>query len=92
MTFFLLYFGPYRNPGWLSPGFAGALLLFGLAAFSTGEFIREAVRKPYVIYNVVFGNQIMPEEISKLRSRGYLEGGIWTKAYACKYYPGCVRR
>ncbi len=81
VTFFLLYFGPYRNPGWLSPGFAGALLLFGLAAFSTGEFIREAVRKPYVIYNVVLGNQIMPEEVPQLRDQGYLEGGIWTKAY-----------
>ncbi|MGA2061294.1 MAG: cytochrome c [Thermoguttaceae bacterium] len=87
VTFFLLYFGPYRNPGWLSPGFAGALMLFGLAAFSTGEFIREAVRKPYVIYNVVFGNQIMPEEVSKLRDQGYLEGGIWTKAYVSKNYP-----
>ena len=41
--------GPYKNPGWLSPGFAIALFLFGLAAFSTGEFIREAVRKPYVV-------------------------------------------
>jgi mono/diheme cytochrome c family protein len=87
VTFFLLYFGPYRNPGWLSPGFAGALLLFGLAAFSTGEFIREAVRKPYVIYNVVLGNQITPEEVPQLRSQGYLEGGIWTKAYVSKNYP-----
>ncbi len=86
-TFFLLYFGPYRNPGWLSPGFAGALFLFGLAAFSTGEFIREAVRKPYVIYNVVLGNQILPEEVPKLRNQGYLNGGIWTKAYVSKNYP-----
>jgi cytochrome bd ubiquinol oxidase subunit I len=87
VTFFLLYFGPYRNPGWLSPGFASALMLFGIAAFSTGEFIREAVRKPYVIYNVVLGNQITPEEVSKLRDKGYLEGGIWTKAYVSKNYP-----
>ena len=87
VVFFLLYFGPYRNPGWLSPGFAAALMLFGLAAFSTGEFIREAVRKPYVIYNVMLGNQILPEEIPGLRSKGYLEGGIWTKAYVSKNFP-----
>ncbi len=37
-------------------------LLFGIAAFSTGEFIREAVRKPYVVYNVVLGNQIMARQ------------------------------
>ena len=60
VVFFLLYFGPYRNPGWLSPGFAGSLCLFGIAAFSTGEFIREAVRKPFVVYNVVLGNQVLP--------------------------------
>jgi cytochrome bd ubiquinol oxidase subunit I len=91
ITFFLLYFGPYRNPGWLSPGFAGALLLFGLAAFCTGEFIREAVRKPYIIYNVVLGNQILPEEVPQFREQGYLESGVWTKAYVTKYYPeACI--
>jgi cytochrome bd ubiquinol oxidase subunit I len=90
ITFILLYFGPYRNPGWLSPGFAGALLLFGLAAFSTGEFIREAVRKPYVIYNVMFGNQIQPEEIQSMRDKGFLESGLWTKAYVAKYYPQAI--
>jgi mono/diheme cytochrome c family protein len=87
VTFFLLYFGPYRNPGWLSPGFAGVLFLCGLAAFSTGEFIREAVRKPYVVYNVVLGNQILPEEVPQLRKQGYLAGGLWTKAFTVKYYP-----
>ncbi len=92
VVFVLLYLGPYRNPGWLSPGFAGALVLFGVAAFSTGEFIREAVRKPYVIYNVVFGNQILPNEVAELRSRGYLEGArpegrSWTNAYIARHFP-----
>ena len=87
ITFFLLYLGPYRNPGWLSPGFAGALFIFGLAAFSTGEFIREAVRKPYVLYNVVLGNQITPDEVPKFRQQGYLNSGIWTKAYMSHSYP-----
>jgi len=87
VVFVLLYLGPYRNPGWLSPGFAGALFLFGLAAFSTGEFIREAVRKPYIVYNVVLGNQVLVEEVPKLRETGYLEGGTWTKAYVKERYP-----
>lgn len=81
VVFALLYLGPYRNPGWLSPGFAGSLFLFGLAAFSTGEFVREAVRKPYVIYNVVLGNQIYPDEVRTMRRDGYLESGLWTSAY-----------
>jgi cytochrome bd ubiquinol oxidase subunit I len=87
VVFFLLYLGPYKNPGWLSPGFAIALFLFGLAAFSTGEFIREAVRKPYVVYNVVLSNQILPGEVQAAREDGYLESGVWTKAFVKQHYP-----
>ena len=87
VVFVLLYLGPYRNPGWLSPGFAGALCLFGIAAFSAGEFIREAVRKPYILYNVVLGNQVYPDEIASLRDKGYLEGGIWTREFVHQRYP-----
>jgi cytochrome bd ubiquinol oxidase subunit I len=87
-VFILLYLGPYRNPGWIrSPGFAAALLLFGIAGFSTSEFIREAVRKPYIVYNVVLGNQVRPEEVAGLREKGFLEGGRWTKAYVGEHYP-----
>ena len=63
------------------PGFAILFFAIGLAAITTGEFIREAVRKPYILYNVVLGNQILPEEIPELRRSGYLEGGTWTKAF-----------
>lgn len=86
-VFVTFYLGPYRNPGWLSPGFALLFFVFGLAAVTTGEYIREAVRKPYIIYNVVLGNQIFPEEIPRLRRTGYLEGGTWTRAYVAARYP-----
>jgi cytochrome bd-type quinol oxidase subunit 1/mono/diheme cytochrome c family protein len=87
VVFVLLYFGPYRNPGWLSPGFAGALFLFGTTVFSAGEFVREAVRKPYIVYNVVLGNQILVEEVDPFKKAGYLESGTWTRAYVKKHYP-----
>ena len=89
-VFALLYLGPYRNPGWLTPGFAGVLLLLGIAALSVGEFIREAVRKPYVIYNVVLSNQIHPHEVAGLKQKGYMEGGVWTKAWVAQKYPGTI--
>lgn len=87
VVFVLLYVGPYRNPGWLSPGFALALFLFGFAAFSTGEFVREAVRKPYIIYNLVLGNQVLTDEVAELQKKGYLEGGTWTRAFVRQHYP-----
>lgn len=86
-VFVMFYFGPYRNPGWLSPGFAIMFFLFGLGAIATGEFVREAVRKPFVSYNVVLSNQILPSQIATLRSRGYLEGGTWTKAWVALKFP-----
>jgi cytochrome bd-type quinol oxidase subunit 1 len=86
-VFVFLYLGPYRNPGWLTPGFAMAMFLFGVAAVSTGEFVREAVRKPYIIYNVVFGNQVLTDEVDDLRRQGYLEGGTWTRAFVAHRYP-----
>lgn len=90
-VFVMLYLGPYRNPGWLSPGFAILFLALGFAAIATGEYIREAVRKPYILYNVVMSNQILPEEIPMMRTKGYLESGTWTKALVAAQYPHLMR-
>ncbi len=90
VVFFMLYFGPYRNRGWLSPLAALFFLILGFAAMTTGEYIREAVRKPYIIYNVILGNQIRAKEIPSFRKKGYLESGVWTKKYVEKYYPQLI--
>jgi len=90
-VFVMLYFGPYRNPGWLTPGFALLLFTFGLAAIATGEFVREAIRKPFIVYHVVLGNQIRYRELPEIRRRGYLESGVWTRAYLARYYPQVMK-
>ncbi len=90
IVFVMLYLGPYRRPGWVSPGFSILLFSFGLAAVGTGEFIREAVRKPYIVYDVVWSNQIYKDELMPLRERGYLEGGVWTRAWVARRYPQAV--
>jgi cytochrome d ubiquinol oxidase subunit I len=89
-VFVMMYLGPYRNPGWLSPGFAILFFVCGLAAVTVGEYIREAVRKPYIVYNVVTSNQILPQEIPGLKQIGYLEGGRWTNAWVQENYPQVV--
>jgi cytochrome bd-type quinol oxidase subunit 1/mono/diheme cytochrome c family protein len=90
VVFVGVYLGPYRNPGWLSPGFAGALCLFGIAAFSTSEFVREAVRKPYIVYNVVLGNQVLPDEVPAFRENGCFAEGVWTRASLAHRHPDLV--
>ncbi len=90
VVFCLVYVGPYRNPGWLSPGFAGSLCLFGIAAFSTGEFVREAVRKPFVVYNVVLSNQVLPGEVPAFQEDGVFQRGVWPRAYLAENYPKAI--
>lgn len=86
----MMYWGPWRNPSWLTPGFTILFFGAGPAAVGTGEFIRESVRKPYVVCNRVLGNGIRPEEIPGLRRSGYLPGGVWTRACLAENYPDLV--
>ncbi len=74
----LLIIGPFINPQKMNTCLAVALLFFGISAVAVGEFIREAVRKPFIIDQIVYGNQIYPKDILSMRSSGYLENGIWT--------------
>lgn len=90
LMFVITYFGPYKNPLWLTQGFAIVLFLGGLAHVTEGEFIREAVRKPYIIDNLVLGNQIFKEQIPELQKTGYLNGGVWTKYYTKKVAPAAI--
>lgn len=86
----MMYVGPYRNPGWLNVGFAILFFGLGLAAVGTGEFIREAVRKPFIVYNVVYSHGVYPSEIPELQRSGYAEGGTWTRAWMQLNYPALV--
>jgi len=88
----MMYFGPLRRPRWVSLGFAVLFFALGHAATGTGEFIREAVRKPYIVHGRVLGSQIRPEEIPNLRRSGYLAGGVWTSAYIKHRFPEVVRK
>ncbi|MDO5580444.1 MAG: cytochrome ubiquinol oxidase subunit I [Planctomycetia bacterium] len=78
---FLILIGPVRAPKKVSTGFAIALLLFGFAAVSTGEFIREAIRKPFIVDQLVYGNQIQTNEVEKIRKKGILASGYWTRIH-----------
>jgi cytochrome d ubiquinol oxidase subunit I len=83
----MLYFGPHRNPAWVTPGFALLFFALGFGATATGEFIREAVRKPYIIYGRVLGNQLYTWEVPEARRAGYLNSGLWTREYLRTRFP-----
>ncbi|MBI3009487.1 MAG: cytochrome ubiquinol oxidase subunit I [Candidatus Omnitrophica bacterium] len=90
VVFFMFYFGPYRNPGWLSPGFAILFFIIGLIVTGAAEFVREAVRKPYVIYGEVYSHNVYPTEIPGLQRDGFLEGGVWTKYFVRQNFSSLI--
>lgn len=56
-------------------------ILLGLIAFiATGamEFVREGIRKPYVIYSYMYSNAIRVNEAEKLNQEGVLPWAPWT--------------
>ena len=77
----LIFLGPIRNPRKLNLCGAAALMLFGIAAVGTMEFVREAVRKPFIIDRIVYGNQLRDDQIVSVRRQGILRSGIWTRMY-----------
>jgi cytochrome bd-type quinol oxidase subunit 1 len=83
-VFFLI---PYRHPNWLSPGFGILFLMFGIGAVAMGEFVREAVRKPFIVDRVVLSNQVLVSEMEATRRDGLLERGPWTRAWVRGKYP-----
>jgi cytochrome d ubiquinol oxidase subunit I len=90
LVFVMFTIGPHRRPGWLTPGFGILFLSLGVIAVTAGEFVREAVRKPYIIYNVVLGNQILAGRVPAVREAGFLESGVWTRELVRTRYPKAV--
>ena len=83
----LTILGPVLNPKSMNLGFAVCLFLFGFAALTVSEFVREAVRKPFIVDQFVYGNQIYASDVDDgKRAGGYLESGYWTEKFVRKIY------
>ena len=56
-------------------GFTAALLCaIAFAATAGGEFVREGVRKPYSIRQVLYSNSLRQDELERLRKIGSVDG------------------
>jgi cytochrome bd-type quinol oxidase subunit 1 len=73
----LIIVGPILNPRSINVGFALCLFIFGLTALASAEFIREAVRKPWIVDQIVLGNQIYADEIAERQKIGFLRESRW---------------
>ncbi|MBG0788868.1 MAG: cytochrome ubiquinol oxidase subunit I [Desulfovibrionaceae bacterium] len=55
------------------------LLGLGLGFIGSFEFLREAARKPYVIHDYMYSNQIMPDKMGQYAESGVLSAMKWTR-------------
>ncbi|MEK6572620.1 MAG: cytochrome ubiquinol oxidase subunit I [Bacteroidota bacterium] len=77
IIFSFAYFGPYRNPKQFPFPFAVMFLLIGLLATGVTEWVREAVRKPYIIYDYMYSNAFLVAHEGQYRLEGSLTQAKW---------------
>jgi cytochrome bd-type quinol oxidase subunit 1 len=71
------WFGARKTPKQFGPMFASLLLLMGFVATGTTEWVREAVRKPFIIYDYMYSNSVRLTDIDAIRSAGILKTAKW---------------
>ncbi len=73
----LTWLGPYRNPKMFNPILAAVIAVLALGATAVTEWVREAVRKPYVIYGYMYSNGVRTGEEDAIRKTGVLRAAKW---------------
>ncbi len=64
-----LVFGVWK-PRWMRPPVVALLVVCGLGMIGAGEYLREFVRKPWVINQVVYANDLRTAQVEALQSQG----------------------
>jgi hypothetical protein len=73
------YFGPYQHPRYFNLVFAFLLAVLALSTTGVTEWVREAVRKPYIIYGYMYANNIRVADIERVREQGVLKSARWVR-------------
>jgi len=76
------YFGPYLYPRYFNLTFAFLIAVLALATTGVTEWAREAVRKPFIIYNYMYSNTLRVDEIGRVRQQGILKSALWVRTHA----------
>jgi cytochrome bd-type quinol oxidase subunit 1 len=77
LIFVFAYFLPFRQPKTFPTALSFLFLFFGIMALGSGEMVREAIRKPFVIYNYLYSNNVFKTEVDKFKTAGILSSSKW---------------
>ncbi|MGA2631203.1 MAG: cytochrome ubiquinol oxidase subunit I, partial [Terriglobia bacterium] len=73
------YFGPYQHPRFFNLTFAFVIAVLALSSTGVTEWVREAVRKPYIIYNYMYANTLRLEDVTRVRQQGILRSARFVR-------------
>lgn len=71
------FIGPYLVPRHVHVTYALGLAMVGLLATGVTEWVREAVRKPFIIYDYMYSNTIRVKDFNHYAQTGLLANAIW---------------
>jgi hypothetical protein len=77
IIFAFVYLGPYREPNKFPFAFSVMFLFMGLLVTGDTEWVREAVRKPYIIYDYMYSNSFLVAHQDRYRQDGSLAHSKW---------------
>jgi hypothetical protein len=75
------YFGPHRRPRHFNLVFAFLLAILALSTTGVTEWVREAVRKPYIIYGYMYSNSIRLADVRRIHEQGALKSALWVREH-----------
>lgn len=67
-----------RLPRGLQKVLSFAIVFIALIYFGSFEFIREGARRPYIIVDHMYSNQLLPDDIDKANKQGFLKLAKWS--------------
>jgi mono/diheme cytochrome c family protein len=72
------FLGSYVQPARFSFIAALFILALGLGVTGTSEWVREAVRKPFIIYDYMYSNSIRVDQAAQVKRDGVLATSKWS--------------
>jgi hypothetical protein len=75
------YLGPYQRPRHFNLVFAFLLAVLALSTTGVTEWVREAVRKPYIIYDYMYANSLRLADLERVREQGVLKSARWVRLH-----------
>jgi mono/diheme cytochrome c family protein len=80
VLFFASMFMLINLPQGLQKRVCFIVVLIALIYFGAFEFVREGVRRPYIIADYMYSNQVLVKDVPELQKSGYLKPAKWNES------------